>query len=105
MTDASSIKMETVKCPLCQLGEIAVTTRPEYYSYKTARAIHQIKRIPVHHPEQVKIESSCPNCKASKSDIKDALDSGSGKKVSHEDLLKRLKESGLPLILESKKKN
>ena len=102
MSDAASIKTEKVKCPLCQVGEVEVTTKPEYYSFSAARAFGKVKRIPVHHPEQIKVESNCPNCKATKSDIKDALERGSGKRLSHEEFLEKLKKSGLPLILESR---
>ncbi|HLD56981.1 MAG TPA: hypothetical protein VJA47_01665 [archaeon] len=105
MSDIASIKTEKVKCPLCQVGEVEVTTKPEYYSFSAARAFGKVKRIPVHHPEQTKVESNCPNCKAKKSDIKDALDSGSGKKITHEELLKRLQKSGLPTIIGSAKKD
>ena len=104
MSDIASIKTEKVKCPFCQVGEVEVTTKSEYYSYTHARAFGKVKAIPLYHPEQIKIESKCPNCKASKSDIKEALERGSGKKQSHEAVLKRFKDSGLPLIIGSVKK-
>ena len=104
MTDSASLKTESVKCPLCQIGEIEVTTRAEYYSFSAARAFGKVKRIPVHHPEQIKVESNCPNCKARKAEIKEALEKGSSKRVSHEEMLERLKKSGLPTIIASAKK-
>ena len=103
MSDIASITTEKQKCPICNEGEIDVTIRSEYYTYKTARAFGKVKRIPVHHPEQVKIESNCPNCKAKKSVIKDALERGKSKFKTHEELLKSIKERGLPTIITSKK--
>jgi len=103
MTNLASLKTEKLKCPFCQIGEVEVTTRSEYYSHSSARAFGKVKQIPVYHPEQIKVESNCPNCKAKKSEIKEALEKGSGKKRTHEEVLDRLKKSGLPLVLESKK--
>lgn len=104
MSDISSVKTEKVKCPFCQIGEVEVTTKPEYYSYHAARAFGKVKQIPVYHTEQIKVESNCPNCKAKKIDIKESLQTGNDKRMSHEDRLKRLRDSGLPLVLESKNK-
>ena len=102
MSDLTSVIHEKVKCPLCEKTEIDVTTKPEYYSYSAARAFGKVKRIPVHHPEQVKVESNCPNCKAKKSDIKDALERGKSKFKTHEEFLKSIRDRGLPTVITSK---
>ena len=100
MSDITSIIHEKVKCPLCEKAEIEVTTRSEYYSYTRARAFGKVsKPIPKLHPEQVKVESNCSNCKAKKSDIKDALEKGKSKFKTHEELLKSIKERGLPTTI------
>ena len=104
MSDLATVKTEIVKCPLCNLGGITVTTRSEYYNYKAARAFGKVKMIPLYHPEQTKVENTCPKCKANKSYIKEALEKGNNKTMSHEERLKRIKDSGLPLVLEGKRK-
>ncbi len=103
MSDVATVKTEVVKCPICNLADITVTVRSEYYSYKAARAFGKVKQIPLYHPEQIKPESNCPNCKAKKSDIKDALERGSDKKMTHEEFIKSIQERGLPIVIESKR--
>lgn len=101
MSNIVTIKKETIKCPVCSIGDITVTIKSEFYSYKAARAFGKVKQIPLYHPEQIKVESNCPNCKAKKSDIKDALERGSGKKMSHEEFIKSIQKRGLPTIIKS----
>jgi rubredoxin len=100
MSDIAIPKDETVNCPLCNRGKIEITIIPEHYSYHSARAFGKVKRIPVVHPERVTIHNKCPNCGASKSEIKEALEHGQTKKKSHKELMERLKKQGLPTQLE-----
>jgi len=94
---------EELGCPFCKKGKVAVTIIPEYYSYKTARAIHQIKRIPVYHPEKIEVNSpKCPACGKSRREIKESLTSGNEKIGSNEERLKRMRDAGLPTKIEKK---
>jgi len=102
MVDIATPKNETIECPFCKKSKIDVTTIPEYYSYHTARAFGKVKRIPVMHPEKTEVHNSCPDCKASKKEIKEVLEKGTTQELSHEERLKRLKEAGLPARIESK---
>jgi len=102
MVNTSTPEDKEIDCPLCGKTKINVTITPQHYTYSTARAFGKVKRIPVVHPERIQIHSKCSNCNASKQNIKDALESGTIGKQSHKDLLKRLKESGLPTKIESK---
>ena len=93
-------KDETTVCPFCNKRKIDITIIPEYYSYKCARAFGKMKRIPKVHPERIEVHSKCPSCKASKQEIKEALERGTTKVKSHEERLKRLKEAGIPTRME-----
>jgi len=97
--DREKVIREEQKCPICKEGIITVITKSEYYSYHSARAFNKVKRIPVHHPEKIEIENKCPNCGASKQDIKDALEHG--KQIPHEEKLKRSKKAGMPTVIET----
>jgi endogenous inhibitor of DNA gyrase (YacG/DUF329 family) len=95
-------KNETIDCPFCGKGKINITIIPEYYSYKTARAFGKVKRIPVVYPEKIEIHNKCPNCGRPTKEIKEALERGQTKELSHQEYIERLKKRGLPLIIESK---
>jgi hypothetical protein len=98
MSDIATPKDEEIDCPFCKKGKIAITTIPEHYSYSCARAFGKVKRIPVVHPERITVHNSCKNCKKSKAEIKEAMQHGTTK--SHEEILKRIKASGLPTRIE-----
>lgn len=98
MADIAIPQDEEIECPICKKAKIAITIVPEHYSYHMARAFSKAKRIPVHHPERVTVHSKCPNCGASKKEIKETMEQGG--KVDHKELLKRLKREGLPTKLE-----
>jgi len=99
MSDIASPKNEIIDCPFCKKGKIDIVTTPEFYSYKTARAFGKAKKIPVVHPERIDVQNKCPECGKSKQEIKEALISGTTNK-SHEERLKRIKDSGLPTRIE-----
>jgi len=92
---------EILKCPFCGKGEIEITKTSEYYTTKYARAFGKIKRIPLLHPEKIRVHNACPVCKKSKNEIKEAIKKGK-KPITHEDRLRLWKKRGLPLVLGSK---
>jgi len=100
MSDIATPKNEVIKCPFCKKGKIDITIIPEYYSYHSARAFGKVKRIPVVHPEKIEVHSKCSVCKKSKKEIKEAIERGSIKQISHEERIKRLKKQGLPTKIE-----
>lgn len=93
---------EEINCPFCKKGKIRVTKTSEYYSHHTTHAAGRSKILPTYHPEKIKPHSNCSICKATKSDIKEALETGVTKKLSHKERLKRLREAGLPTIIKTK---
>ncbi len=94
------ITKETVKCPFCGKGDIEVMTTLDWYSEGRAHAAGKSKMIPQYHPEKKEILNKCPECGKSKGELKEVLERG--KISSHEDQVKRLKDSGLPTVIESK---
>ena len=85
----------TVECPFCKKGEIKVMHQPEVYSTQTIRVGSNRKTIPMLTPAKDEVLSDkCPVCNKNKKEIQKALKEGV--KPSHEEVLRRLKESGLP---------
>ena len=101
---APEIVNEVVDCPLCSQSKINITMVSDYYSEGSAHSAGRSKMIPHYHPEKFIVQTSCPNCKATKADIKEALEKGKSKFKSHEERVQSFKDRGLPLVLESKKK-
>ena len=99
-----TIEQKNIKCPICSETEIKITIISEYMSvHSTFSAGGRKKMMPNYHQEKIQIHSNCPNCKAKKTDIKQALDRGTSKFKTHEERIQSFKDRGLPLILESKK--
>ena len=103
MSHKSEHRNETVKCPFCGKENIDITRISEYYGYHAARAFGKVKQIPVVHPERIEIHNKCPKCDKTKSDIREALESGAAKLKTHEERLKRLQAAGLPTKIMSKR--
>lgn len=102
MSEFSRPQDEEIKCPFCFKGKIIVTINPEYYSTHAARAFGKVKRIPVYHNEKVNVHSKCPNCGKSKNEIKEVIEKGKTKVLSHEERITMLKKRGLPLVIGGK---
>lgn len=91
-----------MECPFCGKGRIELLATPEYYSYKTSHAAHQTKRIPLYHPEDIEVKSSCQECGKGRNDIKKSLNGGEKKEIPHDEAVRRLKAAGLPTKIEFK---
>lgn len=102
MAESSKSKDEEIKCPFCLEGKILVTIIPEHYSTHAARAFGRVKRIPVHHSEKVIVNNKCPNCGKSKNEIKEVIERGKTKVLSHKERIAMLKKRGLPLVIGGK---
>ncbi len=102
MGDSAVPKNEEIDCPFCKKGKIDITIIPKYYSFSSARAFGKVKRIPVEHPERIEVHSKCPNCGKPAKEIKEVLEKGETKVLSHDERRENLKKRGLPLRIESK---
>ncbi|MFH1978548.1 MAG: hypothetical protein ABIJ92_04440 [Candidatus Aenigmatarchaeota archaeon] len=91
---------ESIRCPFCKKADIDITKTLDWYSEGRAHAAGRSKLIPKYHPEKLDVHTKCPECKASKTEIKDSIERGTGK-MTHEERIKRLRESGLPTRIES----
>lgn len=84
-----------LECPFCKEKTIKVMHTPETYTTQTIRVGSNRKTIPKMTPEKNEILSeSCSNCGKTKKEIQKKVKEGYN--PSREELLKRLKESGLP---------
>lgn len=91
------------KCPFCKKGEIEIFFR-EGYVQARASSISAGKKYTKQAVDD-KIENvgnDCPVCGKSAEDIKKAFETGTTRELSHEERLKRLKQSGLPTKVVSK---
>lgn len=100
MGNAPIVTEYKIKCPFCGKGEISYMHFSEYYAMTTSRISSGSKKIPRLREERYLIHNSCPLCKKSKQELKEAIQRGSTRQVSHEERLKRLKEAGLPTRIE-----
>lgn len=95
-------KIATVECPFCKKGKVDVTFIEGYVSWNVSRIASGSKRTKYFHEPRIKIHSKCSNCGKSKTEIKDALETGKIG-MTHEERIAMLKKRGLPLRIESKR--
>lgn len=91
---------EDIDCPICKKVKVSVTFIAGYISWSVSRIASKSARTKYYHDPKIRVNSGCPNCRASRQEIKDALERGTGEKKSHEDRLKRIRDSGLPTTIE-----
>ena len=92
----------TVECPFCKKVAVQAFYKPSFKQAKTSRISAGAKTTFHRVGEKYFIQGDCPNCGAKNKDIQGWYD-GKGKKkeVSHEERLRRIKEAGLPTVIES----
>ena len=96
-----SIEAETILCPLCGKGEVEIIFTPGYTSWHVTRIASKTTREKKFHGEKYKVQNKCSECGATRTQIREALERGRTNKISHEDRIKRIRESGMPTILRS----
>ena len=87
-----------IKCPFCEKENINVTYIPPM-KRETRQSFGRshTKSVLIHIKEKYTVSEDCPHCGASKQKIEKVLNTGEDyKKPSREDVIKRLKEAGLP---------
>ena len=82
--------------PFCKERTIKVMHKEQTFSTKRTRirSEHATKLIKEHEKNDI-FSEKCPNCGKSKKEIEKALKQG--KQPSREEILRRMKEAGLPL--------
>ncbi len=90
----------TLECPFCKKGKIDCYYFPS--SVKMVKGPYGGSKGAVERSADNLIvqTSKCPNCGKMKKEIEKALKLGVTKGLSHEERLKRLRESGLPTVIE-----
>lgn len=89
-----------IECPFCGKGRIKMYHK-EGYIQSHASSIASGKKFTSHKVEDSYIvQNDCPVCKKTKKEIQRAFETGETKQLTHEERLKRLRESGLPTRVE-----
>ena len=85
-----------IKCPFCEKADIVSLHIPGTMVTKYGRASSNTRAITYYKNERyVLISEKCPNCGKTKKEIEKRLKEG--KQPSREEIIKRMKEAGLPL--------
>lgn len=95
-----TIETKTIKCPFCNNGNIDIQITSEFMSVHGSHAAGRRSRIPNYHPEKIEVFNKCPTCGKGKKEIEKFLETGVTKEISHKERIKRLKEAGLPTVIE-----
>lgn len=95
-----SESIEDVDCPLCKRAKVRVSFVAGYMSWSISRIAAGAKRTRYFHDPRIRVLQACGACKATKAEIKEALEKGKSGQLSHEEKLKRIQEAGLPTVLE-----
>lgn len=91
----------TVECPFCGKMGVSAFVKPSYLQGKTSRISGGSKTTYHRVPPSTEYQGSCPHCGKSAKEMQKAHETGITKRMSHEERLKRIKEAGLPTVIES----
>ncbi len=94
MTYESKTSETEIPCPFCNEGKIKSLYTPIIKVTKFSRAASNKKATNYFKPEKYVILSGCPICHKTKKEIEKRLKEG--KQPSREEVLRRMKEAGLP---------
>ncbi|MBU3896613.1 MAG: hypothetical protein KJ697_01625 [Nanoarchaeota archaeon] len=90
------VEHKIIKCPFCKEGDIETLFTPRRSQTMVTRAAGRSKSYSVMKDEKYTVSSdNCPKCGKSKQELQKALMHGIV--PSKEDVIRRAKESGLPL--------
>jgi len=99
---APGIQEVVMKCPFCKEGDIKVIHSPSSVRFKKGTYGGGRPGV-IRSSEHTEVKNSCSFCGKGIKDLKRAIDSGIVKELSHEERLKRLQASGLPMKIVSKR--
>ena len=84
-----------ITCPFCNRETIEALYTPRTKRKSLARCRTGSGSM-IYTKEKYEVLSDCPNCGKSKKEIQRTLNQGTGKSLSHKEMLERLKKAGLP---------
>ncbi len=89
--------IEEIECPFCNKGKIKVLYKPSMIRFTaSSSASVGTKRKAFRTQEKYEVlVNKCPNCGKTKKEIEKRLKEG--KPIPHKELIRRIKEAGLPL--------
>ncbi len=92
----------TIECPFCKKVAVTAFFKPSYRQGKTSRISAGAKTTYHRVDEKYFIQGDCPNCGAKNKHIQDWYDGKEERRcLTHEERLKRIREAGLPTVIES----
>lgn len=94
-----------IECPFCHKGKIMMHHIEGCLQGSKSSIAAGSKTTYHRRPDKYYVQSKCPKCGKTTKEIEKALETGITKELSHEKRLKRLKESGLPTKIETKRKD
>ncbi|MFH1825138.1 MAG: hypothetical protein ABH873_07960 [Candidatus Firestonebacteria bacterium] len=89
----------TLECPFCKKGKIEIIYFPPTVKFVKGSWGGGKSEGKMSSDSTIIKTEKCPDCGASKKDIKKALNHG--KQIPHEEKLKRAKEGGMPTSIET----
>lgn len=89
-----------VKCPFCGYEGVSAFIKPSYLQAKTTRISRGGKTTYHRVPESIEYQGKCPKCGKTAKEMQKAQNTGITKQMTHEERLKRIKEAGLPMVIE-----
>lgn len=90
-------RYKRIECPFCENGEIEIHhTLPIKKENISTTVGGRRARTGSQTPEKEEVQNDCPKCGAKRKDIQKKLKEGLIKTPSNKDILRRLKEAGLP---------
>jgi len=92
----------SLKCPFCNKGDIELIYFPSTVKFVKGPWGGSKPEGKLSSDSTIVKTEKCPSCGKTDKEIKKALDKG--KTVSHEERLRRLRESGLPMMIVNKRK-
>lgn len=89
-------EITTMECPFCKQKTIKIMHKEQTFSTRRTRIRAGRSTTYIKNPEKNEILSEkCSNCGKSKKEIEKAFKEG--RQLSKEEIIKRMKEAGLPL--------
>jgi hypothetical protein len=93
-----------IECPFCGRMGVRAFHKPSHLEPKVSHISAGSKTTYYRVPESYDIVSGCPACGKSRGEIEKVFETGVIRELSHEERLKRLRESGLPTVIRTEKR-
>lgn len=90
-----------IECPFCHKGKIKMFHKEGHLQPKFSRIAAKSAVTYYRVPDTYDVIEDCPKCGKTKKEIQDVFEGKkSVKELTHEERIKRLKDAGLPTVIE-----